>query len=137
MADVVARLSATGKEGAMAEDKLKRVLADVGGKKAKEKVIETAPEGTRGKPLDKDVKAALEEQFGSNLSKVRVHTGGNAPDIARDLGAKAFTIGNDIYFAKPGDAKNPEVLAHELAHVLQSKGGRMPPGKDGKALTSK
>lgn len=121
----------------MADDKIKKALEDAEGKKAKEKSIETAPEGTKGKPLDKDVKAALEEQFGANLSKVRVHTGGNAADIAKELGAKAFTIGNDIFFAKPGDAKNPETLAHELAHVLQSKGGKMPAEKDGKALTSK
>jgi Domain of unknown function (DUF4157) len=121
----------------MPDDKLKKVLEDVEGKKAKEKAIESAPEGTKGKSLDKDVKAALEEQFGANLSKVRVHTGGNVPDIAKELGAKAFTIGNDIYFAKPGDAKDPERLAHELAHVIQQGNGKMPKEKDGKALTSK
>jgi hypothetical protein len=87
--------------------------------------------------MDRDVKAAPEEQFGANLSKVRVHTGGNAPEIAKGLGAKAFTIGNGIYFAKPGDANDPEVLAHELAHVIQQGNGRMPKEKDGKALTSR
>jgi hypothetical protein len=121
----------------MPEDKLKKVLEGVDGKKAREKAIEAAPEGTKGKALNKDVKAALEEQFGANLSKVRVHVGGNAPDIAKELGAKAFTIGNDIYFAKPGDANDRELLAHELAHVIQQGGGRMPKEKDGKALTSK
>lgn len=121
----------------MPDDKLKKVLEDVDGKKAKQKAIETAPEGTKGKALDKKVKAALEEQFGANLSKVRVHVGGNAPDIAKELGAKSFTIGNDIYFARPGDANDPELVAHELAHVIQQGGGRMPKEKDGKALTSK
>ncbi len=83
------------------------------------------------------MKKALEDQLGVDLGKVRVHTGGNVPDLAKELGARAFTIGTDIFFANPGDAKDPEMLAHELTHVVQQGGGRMPKEKDGKALTSK
>ncbi|HSF65536.1 MAG TPA: DUF4157 domain-containing protein [Paracoccaceae bacterium] len=119
------------------DEKVKQVAEDLKGKKAKIKAVETKPEGTQEKPLPREVKAALEEAFGANLSKVRVHTGGNVPEIAKELKAKAFTIGNDIYFAKPGDAKDAEMLAHELAHVIQQGNGKMPKEKDGKALTSK
>lgn len=119
------------------DEKIKAIVEDLKGKKAKVKSIEGKPEGTKEAPLPPAVKKALEDELGASLGKVRVHTGGNVPDLAKGLGAKAFTIGNDIYFTKPGDAKDPEVLAHELTHVVQQGGGRMPKEKDGKALTSK
>lgn len=120
-----------------AEEKVKQVAEGLKGRKAKIKPVETRPEGTKEVPLPREVKSALEEQFGTNLSRVRVHTGGNVDEVAKALKAKAFTIGNDIYFAKPGDAKDPETLAHELTHVIQQGNGKMPKEKDGKALTSK
>ncbi|MFN4158096.1 MAG: DUF4157 domain-containing protein [Gemmobacter sp.] len=119
------------------EEKIKAVVGDLKGKKAKLKTIEGKPEGTKEAPLPPAVKKALEDELGADLSKVRVHTGGNAADMANELKAKAFTIGNDIYFAKPGDAKDAELLAHELTHVVQQGNGRVPKEKDGKALTSK
>ena len=119
------------------EEIIKQTAEDLKGKKAKVKSIETKPEGTKEAPLPPAVKKALEEHLEVDLGKVRVHTGGNAPDIAKELGAKAVTIGNDIYFARPGDATDPEMLAHELTHVIQQGGGKMPKEKDGKALTSK
>ncbi|WP_254656683.1 eCIS core domain-containing protein [Leisingera sp. JC1] len=64
-------------------------------------------------------------------------SGGNAKDVCKELKAKAFTYGNDIFFMKPGDAKNPELLVHELVHVLQQGKGRIPKAKGGVALTSK
>ncbi|MDZ4130895.1 MAG: DUF4157 domain-containing protein [Hydrogenophaga sp.] len=119
------------------EEIAKDVSEKLKGKKAKVKTISAMPEGTKEKPLPPAVKKALEETLGTKLSKVRVHTGGNAPELAKELKAKAFTIGNNIYFAKKGDAKDPEMLAHEMVHVVQQGGGKMPKEKDGKALTSK
>ena len=119
------------------EEVVKKKAEELKGKKAKVKSVEAKPEGTKEQSLPTKVKKALEEELGANLGNVRVHTGGNAPDIAKKLGAKAFTMGNDIYFAKSGDAKDPEILAHEIIHVVQQGGGRMPNEKDGKALTSK
>jgi hypothetical protein len=119
------------------EEKIKAIVEDLKGKKAKLKSIEGKPEGTKESPLPPAVKKALEDALDVDLGKVRVHTGGNAADMAKELGAKAFTIGTDIYFAKPGDAKDAELLAHELTHVVQQGGGRVPKEKDGKALTSK
>lgn len=119
------------------EEIVKDAAEKLKGKKAKRKSIEGKPENTKAAPLLPAVKKALEDEFGANLSKVKVHTGGNVPDIAKDLGAKAFTQGNNIYFAKPGDAKNPQILAHELVHVIQQGRGKMPPEKDTEVLTSK
>jgi Domain of unknown function (DUF4157) len=119
------------------EDIVKQTVEDLKGKKAKVKSLEGKPEGTKEAGLPPAVKKALEEHLDVDLGKVRVHTGGNAADLCKELGAKAFTIGNDIYFAKPGDARDAGILAHELTHVVQQSGGRMPKEKDGKALTSK
>lgn len=108
------------------------------GKKAKVKSLKEEPKDTKARPLDSKMRSALEEALKADLKKVRIHTGGNAPDLAKDMGVKAFTVGNDVYFAKEGDAKNAKMLAHEMIHVMQqSTGGKMPKAKKGKALTSK
>ncbi|MBY6057626.1 DUF4157 domain-containing protein [Leisingera daeponensis] len=123
---------------AIKPDDVKAQVEALGGKKAKRKKLKTEPEGTKGKKLPGDVRKGLEAHFSkAKLAKVQVHSGGNAKDVCKELKAKAFTYGNDIYFMKPGDAKNPELLVHELAHVLQQGKGRMPKAKDGVALTSK
>jgi hypothetical protein len=72
-----------------------------------------------------------------NLSKVRAHSGGNAGEIAKSLGAKAFTVGNDLYFGKAGEAKDAALVAHALWHLVQEGKGKTPKTQDGKALTRK
>lgn len=116
-------------------DVIKKMVEDLHKKKAKIKKIDAAPEGTKAKKLPKAVKEALEEQFGGNFNKVRVHVGGNAKEVAKGIGARAFTVGHNIFLAKPADYSNHKLLAHELAHVIQQN-GKMPPEKDGKAFTS-
>ena len=107
------------------------------GRKAKRRKLTSAPEGTKGKKLPSDLRKGLEAHFGSKLSKVQVHIGGNAKDLCKELRAKAFAIGNDIYFARPASAKNTDLLVHELTHVLQQGRGRMPKPREGQALVSK
>ena len=107
------------------------------GRKAKRRKLTSAPEGTKGKKLPSDLRKGLEAHFGSKLSKVQVHIGGNAQDLCKELKAKAFTIGNDVYFARPASAKNADLLVHELTHVLQQGRGRMPKPREGQALVSK
>ena len=107
------------------------------GRKAKRRKLTSEPEGTKGKKLPSDLRKGLEAHFRSKLSKVKVHIGGNAKDLCKELRAKAFTIGNDVYFARPASAKDNNLLVHELAHVLQQGRGRMPKPRDGQALVSK
>lgn len=117
---------------------VEKVAKKLRGKKAKTKTLKAEPAGTKSKPLDRKLRAALEEELGANLKDVKVHTGGNAADLAKDLGAKAFTVGNDIYFGKSADANDKKMLAHEMIHVLQQTSSSKPPAaKKGKALTSK
>lgn len=116
---------------------LAKVKEKVKNKKAKVKKLETEPSGTKSKKLDGKMAAALKEEFGSDFSKVKIHTGGNAAEISKKLGATAFTHGTDLYFAKSGDANNLQLIAHELTHVVQQQGGKIKPAMKGKALTSK
>jgi hypothetical protein len=86
-----------------------------------EKQIQTARGG--GKPLDDNVRGSMEKGFGADFSGVRVHMGGQADALNRLLNAKAFTVGNDVFFGQgqynPGSSGGQELLAHELAHTVQ------------------
>lgn len=77
---------------------------------------ERSPEGS----LDTASRSRFQPHFG-DLSEVRIHTDPEAAATARDLGANAVTIGNDIAFASgkyaPGSTEGQRLLAHELAHV--------------------
>jgi hypothetical protein len=80
-----------------------------------------APAG--GRALDTGTRASLEPRLGVSLGGVRVHTDGSTADTARQLRARAFTIGSHIGFGAgeyaPETAGGRRLLAHELAHVVQ------------------
>lgn len=119
-------------------EKVKAVVEKAKGKKAKSKALEADLQGTKESKLPKDVKTVLEEAFPkAKLQNVRVHVGGNAKELCKSISAKAFTYGNNIVFAKPGDGKNSELIAHELTHVVQQSQGKMPKEQKGKVLVSK
>ncbi|MEP2889972.1 DUF4157 domain-containing protein [Tateyamaria sp.] len=122
----------------MADDEIKKITEKLKGKKAKTKTLKTTPEGTKSIKLPKNVAQGLSDALGADLSKVRVHTGGNVADACKEMGVKAFAMGNELYLAKPADAKNVKLLAHELTHVIQQGGGKkMPKRQEGKASVSK
>lgn len=79
-----------------------------------------------GAPLPHAEKGFFEERFGTDFSNVRLHTGGAAVQTSQDLGARAYTIGSDIAFGKgeyaPGTTPGRQLMAHELAHVVQQGG---------------
>jgi hypothetical protein len=72
-----------------------------------------------GRPLGGDVRAEMERRFGHDLGPVRVHEGPAAAASARDLGARAYAVGRHVVVGD--DAAGPDVLAHELTHVLQQR----------------
>jgi hypothetical protein len=75
-----------------------------------------------GSPLPEDVRSFMEPRFGADFSGVRVHTGGEAVQLNREVGAQAFAHGQDVYF---GEGKGPgkdALTAHELTHVVQQTG---------------
>lgn len=79
-----------------------------------------------GRPLDPALRAGFEARFGTDLSAVRLHTGGRAARQARALRAQAFTVGTDIAFGAghyaPTSTTGRRLIAHELVHVLQQSG---------------
>ncbi|MCC6454542.1 MAG: alpha/beta fold hydrolase [Caldilineaceae bacterium] len=81
----------------------------------------------RGQPLDPTVRSHMEQNFGVDFSKVRVHTNGESDQLNRILDARAFTTGQDIFFQRnayrPHSGSGTQLLAHELTHVVQQTGG--------------
>jgi hypothetical protein len=77
-----------------------------------------------GQPLDGQTRAFIEPHFGQDLGHVRVHTGPQAAESAREIKALAYTVGRDIVFGDgqyaPGTYEGKRLLAHELAHVAQN-----------------
>jgi outer membrane protein OmpA-like peptidoglycan-associated protein len=75
------------------------------------------PSGVRGR---------VEQVTGADLGAVQVHTGPDSNEAARELGAQAFTVGQDIHFGaghyQPGTPEGDNLIAHELAHTIQQRG---------------
>jgi hypothetical protein len=88
--------------------------------------IADVPEaGGGGEPIPDGVRAAMERSFAQDFSDVRVHTG---PE-ARQVGALAYTRGNDLHFQPgrfdPFGDTGRSLLGHELTHVVQQRAGRV------------
>lgn len=115
---------------------LRNTIESAKGKKGKIKSIDARPEGTKEKKLPKEVREALEEQFKGKFKNVRVHTGGNAADVGKLIGARAYTVGDHIFLSKPADMNNHKLLAHELTHAVQQSSGKLRKEKAGKAVAS-
>lgn len=81
----------------------------------------------RGKHLSKTTQTEMESSFGTDFSDVNIHTDQDAVHMNKELGAKAFTHGKDIYFNSgkynPDTTEGKRLLAHELTHTIQQKGG--------------
>jgi hypothetical protein len=87
-----------------------------------------------GSNLPADVLAQMQRAFGVSFADVRVHTDERAAQETARRGARAVTQGKDVLFAPGAYAPNThegrELLAHELAHVVQQQGaaGAAPAG---------
>jgi hypothetical protein len=83
-----------------------------------------------GLSLDPAARRVLEPCFGHDFSRVRIHTGEQAAENARSVGALAYTIGQDIIFGagqyQPHSSSGQRLLAHELAHTVQQSGDAGP-----------
>ncbi|HEY4238886.1 MAG TPA: DUF4157 domain-containing protein [Kofleriaceae bacterium] len=81
-----------------------------------------------GAPLPGSVRQRMESELGIDLARVRVHTDSVASNAAKAVRANAFTVGEDIFFADgmfaPESRAGQRLIAHELAHVVQSWQGR-------------
>jgi len=80
---------------------------------------------SHGQPLDSATRGFMESRFGHDFSMVRVHSDGQAADAARTIGARAFTVDQNIVFGRgefaPATEAGNRLLAHELTHVVQQR----------------
>ncbi|HEY6352708.1 MAG TPA: DUF4157 domain-containing protein [Candidatus Angelobacter sp.] len=81
-----------------------------------------------GQPLDRSTRAFFEARFGHDFSHVRIHTDLAAGESAQAINAHAFTAGSHLVFApgkyNPRGSDGRQLLAHELAHVVQQSARR-------------
>ena len=94
---------------------------------------ETAPDSVgrvlsgSGTPLDSVLRQDMEQRFGHDFSRVRVHSGSDAAESARELNAHAYTVDHNVVFGagqfNPGGQAGRRLIAHELTHVVQQTGG--------------
>lgn len=78
-----------------------------------------------GRALDSITRTHMESRLGADFSRVKVHDDASASAIAKQMQARAFTIGHDIFFGpseyRPTIHSGRRLIAHELAHVLQQR----------------
>ena len=79
-----------------------------------------------GRPLDAALRQDMEQRFGYDFSRVRVHSGLAAEQSALDVNSNAYTVGKNIVFRAgqytPGTQDGRRLIAHELTHVVQQSG---------------
>jgi hypothetical protein len=79
-----------------------------------------------GSQLNSQTRSFFEPRFGTDFSRVRIHSDSRASESASAFEAKAFTIGRNVVFGgglyQPGMSEGRQLIAHELAHVIQQTG---------------
>ena len=79
-----------------------------------------------GRPLEPALRQDMEQRFGHDFSRVRVHSDAAAEQSARDVNAHAYTVGHNIVFGAgqfaPGTRQGRRLIAHEVTHVIQQAG---------------
>jgi len=82
-----------------------------------------------GEGLPAPTRSFMESRFGRDFSTVRVHNDAQADGLAQAVNARAFTLDQDIFFARsqyqPESLAGQRLLAHELTHVVQQSEGRL------------
>ena len=91
-----------------------------------------AEAGGHGAALPQAVRLQMQQAHGADFSAVRVHQGFGsdvAGTHARATGAVAYARGDNLHFAPgayhPHSQQGQKLIGHELAHVVQQRGGRV------------
>jgi hypothetical protein len=83
-----------------------------------------------GRSLEPALRQDMEQRFGHDFSRVRVHSDSVSEQSTREVNAHAYTIGHNIAFGSgkfaPASNAGRKLLAHELAHVVQQTQGVVP-----------
>jgi hypothetical protein len=125
-----------GLHRAIGNQAVQRLIAQRNGQGPAELDEETAGRIDRarsgGQALDRSMQEEMGGALGYDFAGVRAHTSPEADDLSRELGAKAFTTGQDVFFREgaydPGSTAGRELIAHELSHVVQQGTGQVQGG---------
>ncbi len=83
----------------------------------------SGPTGTGAAPVELPHRAEMERRFGTSFESVEAHVGQRGG--LNELGAHAAAEGDVVAFAD--ENPDPDVVAHELTHVMQQRGGSAAP----------
>ncbi len=108
------RLAETSKETIIGKDIVRRIEA----------------QRASGRPLEPEVRSQMEPFFKHNFGQVRIHNDSESSELCRELGARAFTVGQDIFLKdngrSPNSADGTKLIVHELTHVVQQSNAVAP-----------
>jgi hypothetical protein len=79
-----------------------------------------------GNPLSASARGFLEPRLGVGLGEIRTHTDAASGTLAQRINARAFTLGQHVFFA-PNELHahtrdGMHLLTHEIAHTMQTSG---------------
>lgn len=81
----------------------------------------------KGNSLPANANQFFSSKMGYDFSNVKIHTDQTAAESAKDVNAKAYTIGNNIVFNEgqfnTESNEGKKLMAHELVHVIQNNEG--------------
>ena len=123
------RAAMPGAPGVPAAAALSQAAAEAGPQPVPDIAGRIRQAGASGEPVEDGLRERLESELGADLSGVRLHTGGEADQLARSMDALAFTSGFDIFFRAgaydPSTNAGLDLLAHETVHTAQQAAGRV------------
>jgi len=80
-----------------------------------------------GYHLENSANKQYNASFDFDFGNVRIHSDNKSDALNRQLNAKAFTTGQDIFFRdgayQPNTTEGQQLIAHELTHVVQQANG--------------
>lgn len=101
------------------------LLGDAGAQREQITSLQQRTEAHGGQPLDGTTRQMMETHLGDDFGDVRIHTDSYSAQLADQAQAQAFTSGRHIVFGAnqyaPQTADGSQLLAHELAHVVQQR----------------
>lgn len=77
----------------------------------------------QGSKMDQKTAGFMSDRFGKSFDGVKIHNNSRAHKMAMDINARAFTVGQDVFFNQgeyqPETCSGKKLLAHELTHTIQ------------------
>jgi hypothetical protein len=103
---------------------IQRMIGDGGSAVLDDEILQKIQsEKGYGEAISSEIRHEMESSFKRELGDVRLHTSPEADLLAKQLGAKAFTTGNDIFFRngayQPSTLAGKKLMKHELIHTVQ------------------